>query len=85
MKKRRHTVALVVTFDKPIPHGRAVAAVKDCIHSEFYPYEPQTGAGEFKVITVKPVPSNAPKAARTEQFGAADYTHVSDVSITTTE
>ena len=57
MKQYRHEVTIVIRADKKCSKAQAVAAVKDCIHGTFYPYEPDAGHGEFKIAAVKSRPA----------------------------
>lgn len=51
-----HTVLLTVRFNKKISERAAVAAVRDCVHGEFYPTPDRTdGADQFRVSSVKRV------------------------------
>lgn len=54
-KQRTHEFVIRVTFDRKCTASHALTSVKDCIHGEFYPFQPDydRDPGEFKVKSFK--------------------------------
>jgi len=60
MKKRTHTFAITVTFDKSCSTTHALQEVRDTIHGEFYPTQMHdTDPGIYRVGKIKRVPVKA--------------------------
>lgn len=60
-----HLVVMRVRFDKPCTSAFAVAAVKDCVHGEFYPQPARDWKGPDTAFTIKGV-TRLPKRCRRE-------------------
>lgn len=57
---RNHELIIKVRFDKPCSKSHALASVRDCIHSDHYPYQPtDQHPGQFDVKTFKHLPRTA--------------------------
>lgn len=57
---RRHQFVITVTFDRLCTQRDAIAAVRDCIHGEFYPTAWSERDPEvLKVRGFKPLPKTA--------------------------
>lgn len=57
-KARRHQLVITVTFDRLCSKRDALAAVRDCIHGDFYPTTFREGDPErFKVRAFNALPA----------------------------
>ena len=50
MRKKTHTLAITVTFDKPCSQADAVHMVRDCIHGTIYPFHDRVGEGSIRAV-----------------------------------
>lgn len=64
-KMTSHLIVMRVKFDKPCTNAFAVAAVKDCVHGEFYPQPTRdwTGPDAFKIRGVTRLPKRCRREA----------------------